>query len=77
MNRLNVPSLASPQVVRGGSFDDVGQSLYVGYGRKCDVWSIGCVIIQMVTAKPPWVGSYDVSNKYQLIFKVRFGMIVS
>ena len=42
----------------------------MGYGRKCDVWSIGCVIIQMATAKPPWVGAYDVSNKYQLIFKV-------
>ncbi len=58
----------APEVVRGGTYDDSSQAL--GYGRKCDVWSIGCVVIQMATAKPPWVGSYDVRNKYQLIFKV-------
>ena len=58
----------APEVVQGGSIDESGQS--TGYGRKCDVWSIGCVIIQMATGKPPWVGSYDVHNKFQLIFKV-------
>ena len=25
--------------------------------------------------KPPWVGAYDVSNKYQLIFKYAMHMI--
>ena len=64
----------APEVVRGGSSDDSSQPM--GYGRKCDVWSIGCVIIQMATAKPPWVGSYDVRNKYQLIFKVSIDCFV-
>lgn len=55
----------APEVVRGGSEE------VTGYGRKCDVWSIGCVIIQMATAKPPWAGTYDSKNKFQLIFKVK------
>ena len=37
----------APEVVRGGSGD--GSSM--GYGRRCDVWSIGCVFIQMATGK--------------------------
>jgi serine/threonine protein kinase len=51
----------APEVVRGG-----GQK---GYGRKCDVWSIGCILIQMATAKLPWVCN-EMSN-FHLIYKVR------
>jgi mitogen-activated protein kinase kinase kinase 1 len=57
----------APEVVRGGTTEEGSAT---GYGRKCDVWSIGCVIIQMATAKPPWAGTYDVKNKFQLIFKI-------
>ena len=58
----------APEVVRGGQVDETGAN--IGYGRKCDVWSIGCVVIQMITAKPPWAGTYDRKNKFQLIFMV-------
>jgi mitogen-activated protein kinase kinase kinase 1 len=49
----------APEVARG-----------TGSIRKCDIWSIGCVIIQMATAKPPWAGTYNPQNKYQLLFKI-------
>mgnify|MGYP001801953092 CR=1 FL=1 len=39
------------------------------YGRACDVWSVGCVVIEMVTTKPPWNAS-NVSNHLKLIFMV-------
>merc|ERR1719369_1327238 len=29
-----------------------------GYGRKADVWSLGCVLIEMSTAVSPW-GAFD------------------
>lgn len=39
------------------------------YGRSCDVWSVGCVIIEMACAKPPWNAEKH-SNHLALIFKI-------
>jgi serine/threonine protein kinase len=25
-----------------------------GYGRKADIWSVGCVALEMMTARKPW-----------------------
>ncbi|XP_062302612.1 mitogen-activated protein kinase kinase kinase 2 [Osmerus eperlanus] len=37
------PYWMSPEVISGE-----------GYGRKADIWSVGCTIVEMLTQRPPW-----------------------
>ncbi|NXY70885.1 M3K3 kinase, partial [Glareola pratincola] len=37
------PYWMSPEVISGE-----------GYGRKADVWSVACTVVEMLTEKPPW-----------------------
>ncbi|EDV22347.1 uncharacterized protein TRIADDRAFT_28738, partial [Trichoplax adhaerens] len=48
----------APEVLRGEN-----------YGRSSDVWSLGCVMIQMLTGKLPW-GADNISNHFALIYKI-------
>ncbi|XP_041352279.1 mitogen-activated protein kinase kinase kinase 4-like [Gigantopelta aegis] len=41
-----------------------------GHGRAADIWSLGCVVVEMVTGKRPW---HDAENNYQIMFKVGMG----
>ncbi|XP_066255609.1 mitogen-activated protein kinase kinase kinase 4 isoform X2 [Euwallacea similis] len=41
-----------------------------GHGRAADIWSVGCVVIEMASAKRPWA-QYD--SNYQIMFKVGMG----
>eukprot|EP00743_Colponemidia_sp_Colp-15_P006240 GILK01006712.1.p1 GENE.GILK01006712.1~~GILK01006712.1.p1 ORF type:complete len:572 (-),score=95.99 GILK01006712.1:175-1890(-) len=38
-----------------------------GHGPQADVWSIGCTVLEMLTAKPPWA---QFSNPYTALFSI-------
>jgi serine/threonine protein kinase len=38
-----------------------------GQGVKSDIWSVGCTVIQMLTASPPW---NDSTNALAIIFRI-------
>lgn len=43
-----------------------------GHGRAADIWSVGCVVIEMLTGCRPW---HDLDNSYQIMFRVGMGEI--
>lgn len=55
---LGTIAFMAPEVLRGE-----------GYGRSCDVWSVGCVVIEMATAQPPW-DAVNISNDLALLYKI-------
>jgi mitogen-activated protein kinase kinase kinase len=38
----------------------------VAYTKKADIWSVGCLIVEMLTGEHPWAQL----NQMQAIFKV-------
>eukprot|EP00667_Euglena_gracilis_P004722 EG_transcript_4750 len=38
-----------------------------GYGFKADIWSVGCTIVEMLTAKPPWP---EFDSMWQAIYHI-------
>ena len=61
-NRINRPSLQgsvfwmAPEVVK-----------QTGHTRKADIWSVGCLVVEMLTGEHPWAQL----TQMQAIFKVR------
>merc|ERR1719270_788567 len=41
-----------------------------GHGRAADIWSTGCVVLEMVQGKRPWA---ELESNYQIMFKVGMG----
>ena len=56
------PQFMAPEVIR--------QS---GHNAKADIWSVGCTVIQMLTAHPPW---NEISNAQTLMFHVGSGKML-
>ncbi|PAV79870.1 hypothetical protein WR25_22315 [Diploscapter pachys] len=49
---VGTPQYMAPEVFDYG--DQREDGTYRGYGRAVDIWSIGCVVIEMLTGRPPW-----------------------
>ncbi|CAJ0577603.1 unnamed protein product, partial [Mesorhabditis spiculigera] len=60
------PSYMAPETFTGGQVmnhdEDTGTNTYRGYGRAVDIWSVGCVVLEMVTGARPW----DKCDMYQI-----------
>jgi serine/threonine protein kinase len=47
--------MQSQESVKGTPYFMAPEVLAAGkYGRKGDVWAVGCTMIQMLTGQPPW-----------------------
>ncbi|PSN44002.1 hypothetical protein C0J52_16489 [Blattella germanica] len=55
---LGTVAFMAPEVLRGDA-----------YGRSCDIWSVGCCIIEMASTHPPWKETC-LSNHLALVFKI-------
>ena len=55
---IGTVAFMAPEVLRGEQ-----------YGRSADIWSLGCVIIEMSTGKPPW-DAHNLNNAFALIYKI-------
>lgn len=52
------PAYMAPEVIRGEA-----------YGRRADVWSFGCTVIEMASGLPPWAEVED-CNAFTLMYKI-------
>ncbi|CAG9537921.1 unnamed protein product, partial [Cercopithifilaria johnstoni] len=69
---VGTPVYMAPEVqTLGGRTEMNGKEELVGYGRAADIWSVGCVVLQMCTGKPPW---HECEQVLQVVFRVGSGM---
>uniref|UniRef100_A0A915PXE2 Protein kinase domain-containing protein n=1 Tax=Setaria digitata TaxID=48799 RepID=A0A915PXE2_9BILA len=69
---VGTPAYMAPEVqTLGGRTEVNGREELVGYGRAADIWSVGCVVLEMCTGKPPW---HECEQVLQVVFRVGSGM---
>ncbi|XP_057296599.1 mitogen-activated protein kinase kinase kinase 2-like [Hydractinia symbiolongicarpus] len=56
---LGSPYWMAPEVIKATPTN-------IGYGRKADIWSIGCTMIEMLTTKPPFSNMEPMSAMYNI-----------
>ena len=54
--RMHPPAYQAPEVIRS-----------TGHGRKADIWSVGCTVIEMLCGKPPW---FHLNNPITAMFVI-------
>uniref|UniRef100_A0A7I4XY50 Protein kinase domain-containing protein n=1 Tax=Haemonchus contortus TaxID=6289 RepID=A0A7I4XY50_HAECO len=59
----------APEVLTYGGMAEDGK--YRGYGRAVDIWSIGCVVLEMSTGRRPWPDMHP----FQITMKVCQGVL--
>ncbi|CDH52008.1 serine threonine-protein kinase mph1 [Lichtheimia corymbifera JMRC:FSU:9682] len=72
-NQLGTLNYMSPETLRGTDQDG---NLIIKHGRPSDVWSLGCILYQMVYGSPPFYAFTQQLSKMQAIlnpsFKIKF-----
>lgn len=63
MAKVGTPNFIAPEVLN--------DKKYMGYDRKADVWSIGCVFFTMLTGHPPFQGR-DAGSTLENVTRNRF-----
>lgn len=55
MTTAGTPYYMSPEVIDGH-----------GYGRKTDIWSLGCTVVEMLSGNPPWADFEGIAAIYRI-----------
>ncbi|CAD8122453.1 unnamed protein product [Paramecium sonneborni] len=58
---FGTPNFMAPEVVQQQK-----------YGRKADIWSLGCTMIELATGKPPW---HQLTNQFAVMIRIGKGEI--